>query len=140
AMSRASARLEPTNTRGASAMEDNHLTSRDENGFRIMIESPLIARLLANARAEAKHAALLRVLRKRYQELPEELASSVRACTNGDQLDRWLDALGKAETLEQFCRQTGLEARRRKEDDDTTARDEDGNPIIEPPFIAEMLA
>jgi len=69
-----------------------------------MVESPLIAELLAHAKADA----LLRVLGKRYRELPEELAASIRGCTDGDQLDRWLDALGEAQTLEQFRQQTGL--------------------------------
>ena len=77
-----------------------------------MIESPLIAELLANAeskaKAEAKADSLLRVLRKRYRELPEELAASIRACTDGDLLERWLDVALDAETLEQFRQQTGL--------------------------------
>ena len=73
-----------------------------------MIESPLIAELLANARRKAKIDVVLRVLRKRHRELPEEFATSVRACTDSDQLDRWLDALGEAQTLEQFRQQTGL--------------------------------
>ncbi len=81
-----------------------------------MIESPLIAELLANAESKgavkgavtAKAESLLRVLRKRYRELPEELATSIRVCTDGDQLDRWLDVALDAETLEQFRQQTGL--------------------------------
>lgn len=81
-----------------------------------MIESPLIAELLADAESKAtavgkavgKAESLLRVLRRRYRDLPEELATSIRACTDGDQLERWLDVALDAETLEQFRQQTGL--------------------------------
>jgi hypothetical protein len=65
------------------------------------VESPLLAELLA----EAKSDALLRVLRKRHGELPEDLVAAVRACTNGAQLDRWLDVAGEAPTLAQFRQQ-----------------------------------
>lgn len=81
-----------------------------------MIESPLIAELLTEARNEAartaktegKTEALLRVLGKRYGEVPEELATSIRACRAGEQLDRWLDIALEAQALEEFRQQTGL--------------------------------
>jgi hypothetical protein len=81
-----------------------------------MIESPLIAELLAKAEADATvkatakatAEALLRVLQKRYRELPEAVTTAIRACTDSAQLDRWLDAAGEAPTLEQFRQQTGL--------------------------------
>jgi hypothetical protein len=73
-----------------------------------MIESPLIAQLLADARAEAKTETLLLVIERRYRELPEELAKSVRACTDSAQLDRWLGVVAEAETLAQFRQQTRL--------------------------------
>jgi hypothetical protein len=81
-----------------------------------MIESPLIAELLgqAEARAEAraevkaKADALLRVIQKRYRELPEELMTAIRASTDSAQLDRWLDVALEAETLAQFRQQAGL--------------------------------
>jgi hypothetical protein len=81
-----------------------------------MIESPLIAELLAEARAEAKAEAelqtaarsLLRVLQKRYGELPEELTAAVRACTKSGQLARWLDVALEAQTLAQIRQQAGL--------------------------------
>ncbi len=77
-----------------------------------MIESPIIAELLANAVAEAtpkiKAEELLRVIQKRYRELPEGLAAAVRACADSQQLDRWLDVALEAETLAQFRQQTGL--------------------------------
>jgi hypothetical protein len=77
-----------------------------------MIESPLIAKLLADAttkaEAKAKVESLLRVMQKRYRKLPEELTAAVRACTDGDQLDRWLDMVLEVDTLEQFRQQAGL--------------------------------
>jgi hypothetical protein len=81
-----------------------------------MIESPLIAELLADTATKAKAEAelqtaarsLLRVLQKRYRELPEELVAAVRACTDGNLLDNWLDVVGEAETLEQFRQRTKL--------------------------------
>jgi hypothetical protein len=73
-----------------------------------MIESPLIAGLLAEAEAKAKAESLLRVIQKRYREVPEELTAAIRACTESNQLNRWLDLAGEAETLGQFRQQAGL--------------------------------
>jgi hypothetical protein len=77
-----------------------------------MIESPLIAELLADAttkaEAKGKAEALLRVLQKNRQPLPAELTATIRACTDSAQLDRWLDAAAETATLEQFRQQTGL--------------------------------
>jgi predicted transposase YdaD len=98
----------------------------------IEVESPLVAGWLAEARAEGKIEgkaegkiegkaegkmegkaegkveAILRVLRKRFGELPERLTASVRACADVDRLDRGLDAALDAATLDQFLQQTGL--------------------------------
>ena len=82
-----------------------------------MIESPIIAELLADtatkaeAKGEAKGKAvsLLRVLRNWYQaEVTEELAAAIRACTDSDQLDRWMDAAAETETLQQFRQRAGV--------------------------------
>jgi hypothetical protein len=77
-----------------------------------MIESPLIAGLLADAstKAEAKGRTemLLLAIRQRYQQLPEEIAVPVRACTDSDQLERWLKVALEVETLEQFRQRAGL--------------------------------
>jgi hypothetical protein len=77
-----------------------------------MIESPLIAELLGQARVEGKvegkAEGLLRVLQKRYRELPEEMTQSIRGGTSIAQLDHWLDIALEAESLEHFRRQTGL--------------------------------
>jgi hypothetical protein len=77
-----------------------------------MIESPIIADLLAEAKIEEKVATqvetLLRLILRRYKELPEEVSATVRACTDRDQLNRWLDSVVEAESLAQFRQQTGL--------------------------------
>ncbi len=81
-----------------------------------MIESPLIAGLLADAaskaeakaKIEAKAESLLRVMQKRYRKLPEELTAAIRVCTDGEQLDRWLDLALEVKSLKQFRQQAGL--------------------------------
>ncbi len=82
-----------------------------------MIESPIIAELLADTttkakaegKAEGKADSLLRVLRNWYQaEVSEELAAAIGACTDGDQLDRWMDAAAETETLQQFRQRAGV--------------------------------
>jgi hypothetical protein len=73
-----------------------------------MIESPLIAELLGQARTEARTEMLLDVIQQRYQELPEEVAAPIRACTDSAQIKRWLGVALEAETLELFRQQTGL--------------------------------
>jgi hypothetical protein len=80
------------------------------------IESPLIGELLRQAKAEAKADTeletaarlLLRVLQKRYGELPEDLVATIRACTESAQLDHWLDVAVEAQTLERFRLRTNL--------------------------------
>jgi hypothetical protein len=67
-----------------------------------MIESPLIAELLAKREAETKVETLLHVLQKRYREVPEGVATAIRACTDSARLDHWLDVALDAATLEQF--------------------------------------
>jgi len=73
-----------------------------------MIESPLIAGLLADAEIKTKVETLLRVIQKRYRELPEKVAQSISACTEIAQLDRWLDMALEAKTLAQFRQQAGF--------------------------------
>jgi hypothetical protein len=73
-----------------------------------MIESPLIAELLGQAEVKAKTEMLLDVIQTRYQELPEGVATAIRACTDSDQLGRWLHVALKVETLAEFRQRTGL--------------------------------
>jgi hypothetical protein len=81
-----------------------------------MIESPIIAELLSEhggkialqAKVKATVELLLRTLRKRHGELPDELTVTIRACQDGEQLDRWFDTALEAETLAEFRQQTGV--------------------------------
>lgn len=69
-----------------------------------MVESPMIAEMLINEKCKA----VIRVLRKRLSQVPEELLDKIRACTDGEVFDRWLDAAAEAQTLQQFRDSTGL--------------------------------
>lgn len=73
-----------------------------------LIESPVIAELLAEARARVKGKVPLQVIWNRYGELPDALAASVGACKDEVQLDGWLDAAAEAKSLGQFRQRTGL--------------------------------
>jgi len=75
-----------------------------------MIESPLIAELLAKAEGKGQAKMLLHAIQKRFGELPEEMTATIRACADGAQLDRWFDVALNPQTLTlmQFRQQTGL--------------------------------
>src|SRR5205807_812664 len=65
---------------------------------------------LARGKAEAKVEALLRVLHKRFPAGDSaDLEQVIRATSDLDQLDHWLDAAASASTLGQFRRLAGLE-------------------------------
>jgi hypothetical protein len=65
------------------------------------------------ARTDAKVEYVLRVLRKRTQEVvPTDVQEAIRATEDFDQLDRWLDAAAEASSLAEFRRLAGLEAKR----------------------------
>jgi len=69
-----------------------------------------LARGKAEAKAEAKVEALLRVLHKRFPAAASgDLEQVIRATSDLDQLDHWLDAAASASTLAQFRRLAGLE-------------------------------
>ena len=72
-----------------------------------------LARGKAEGKAEAKVDALLRVLRKRAPDaLPQDVERTVRATSDIDQLDRWLDAAAGVSSLAEFLRLTHLETKR----------------------------
>jgi hypothetical protein len=72
-----------------------------------MIESPLIAELLAGARIEGKIEMLVRIV-KRLPGQPDAVLATIRACTNSDQIDRWWEAALEATSVEDFRQRTGL--------------------------------
>jgi hypothetical protein len=64
---------------------------------------------LARGRAEA----LLRILRKRLpSRVPADVEEAIRATSDLNQLDHWIDAAAGASTLTEFRRLAGLEAKR----------------------------
>ena len=69
-----------------------------------MVESPLVREW----KAEAKVDSLVRVVKGRYKTVAEEVTESIRGCRDLAKLDRWLDVVAMADTLEEFRRQTGL--------------------------------
>ena len=81
---------------------------RDKDGYRILIESPYIAGLLAQARAEAEAEFLLLAIHQHFREFPAELATDIRACVNSNVLARWLRIALGTQTVEQFREQAGL--------------------------------
>jgi hypothetical protein len=69
-----------------------------------MIESPLVREW----KAEAKVDSLVRVVKGRYKTVADEVTEDIRNCRDSEKLDRWLDVVAMADTLEEFRRQTGL--------------------------------
>jgi hypothetical protein len=63
---------------------------------------------LARGQAEAKVAGLLHVLTKRFRAVPADVERSIRATSDLEQLDRWLDAALDAATLTAFRQKAGL--------------------------------
>ena len=74
----------------------------------VLVESPIIARLLAEARAETEARSVLRLLARRFGAVPEELAAAVRARTDVGRLERWLELTVDATSLANFREQAGL--------------------------------
>jgi hypothetical protein len=57
----------------------------------------------AEARAEARAEDVIKVLRLRLgPDVPAEVEERIRATTNLEQLDRWLEAAVRARTLNKF--------------------------------------
>lgn len=52
-------------------------------------------------RIEKSHQTLIRQLQRRFGDVPDELLSTIRATTDLEQLDEWLDRVVTAETLDE---------------------------------------
>jgi hypothetical protein len=82
-------------------------------GFK-MNESPVAREWRAEARREGeikgKADMVVRVLKRRLGEgaVPEDVVTRIKACTDSDQLDRWMDLAALATTLQQFQDDAGL--------------------------------
>lgn len=69
-------------------------------GSQAMIESPLIHEIVAQTRSES----VVRVLRSRFQHVPEDLAARIESVRDEDVLDRLTDHVGKCESLDEIER------------------------------------
>jgi hypothetical protein len=65
---------------------------------------------LARGQSQAKVAALLHVLTKRFRAVPADVERSIRETSDLEQLNRWLDAALDAATLSAFRQKAGLSA------------------------------
>ena len=56
----------------------------------------------------AKVEMILRLIQRRYGEVPEELGKAIRACDDKAKFDAWIDATVTASSLDDFRRVTGV--------------------------------
>jgi hypothetical protein len=97
----------------AGAVGRRELWKKALEGF-TMNESPVAREWRAEARREgeikAKADMVVRVLKRRLGEgaVPEDVVTRIKACTDSDQLDRWMDMAALATTLQQFLDDAGL--------------------------------
>ena len=54
------------------------------------------------AAIETRQQTLLRLLRRRFDDLPSEVTQAINATTTADQLDEWLDRFATASSLEEM--------------------------------------
>jgi len=52
-------------------------------------------------RIEMGQQTLIRLLERRFGDVPDELLSTIRATNDPEQLDEWLDRFATAETLDE---------------------------------------
>jgi hypothetical protein len=79
-------------------------------GFDVM-ESKIVNEWKAEAERKGERLAkvemILRLVQKRYGEVPEELGKAIRACDDKAKFDAWLDATVTASSLDDFRRLAG---------------------------------
>jgi hypothetical protein len=76
-------------------------------GKDLMIESPLIQEIVAEAVAEAMHKSILGLLQKRFGEPPSDIENAVRAVLNENRLAELTVAAGTCADLDAFRRTFG---------------------------------
>ncbi len=54
------------------------------------------------AAIETRQQTLIRLLRRRFDDLPSEVAQAINATTATEQLDEWLDRFATASSLEEM--------------------------------------
>ena len=57
---------------------------------------------LAEGRTEGRQLALVRLLRRRFGDVPAEIVAAVESTTEADQLDQWLDRAVTADSLDEL--------------------------------------
>jgi hypothetical protein len=73
-----------------------------------MTKSIVVERWMNMGGLRAKKETLLRVARKKFAPLPEEVATAIEAATESDKLDAWAEVAALVATLDDFRQQTGL--------------------------------
>jgi hypothetical protein len=73
-----------------------------------MNESPVAREWRAEAARKAKADMLGHILEARGIVLPKDVADCIRACADGEQLDRWVLSAAVATTLDEFLKDAGL--------------------------------
>jgi hypothetical protein len=77
-----------------------------------MTESIVVNRWIAEGeakgRVEGRVTALLEILGDKFQTVPSDLETAIRAVIAEDRLKAWISAAVKAASLDQFRQQTGL--------------------------------
>jgi hypothetical protein len=103
----------------AGAVGRRELWRKALEGFK-MNESPVAREWRAEARREGEREGerkgkiegkidvVLRILQRRRITLPEDLLARIRACTDSEKIDRWVDSAAVATTLEEFRRDGGF--------------------------------
>ena len=54
------------------------------------------------AAIETRQQTLIRLLRRRFDDLPSEVAQAINATTTTEQLDEWLDRFATAKSLDEM--------------------------------------
>lgn len=72
-----------------------------------VIDSKIVKEWQAQAEVKGKREMLLRLLRRRFPSLPEEVVQAVRKCEDAAHLDGRGDALITASTLAEFRQEIG---------------------------------
>jgi hypothetical protein len=68
-----------------------------------MKQSEQVLEWVAEGRIEGKRQSILRLLNRRLSAVgPSELTDRIQAMTNEETLDHWLDAVGTANSVEDF--------------------------------------
>lgn len=80
-------------------------------GRKVMIESPILKKLMAEASREGQQRAIVRVLRRRFGTVPDDLVGRLQAVDDQDQLDDLVDQAATCSSLEAFRKRLSAQGR-----------------------------